>query len=288
MKKLTLAALALVAVAPLTAADWSDTFIAYRTGNKFQEPANDQSMKKDVFSLGHVSGYSLGGNFFSVDMLKSEKIDPANGAGSNGAQEVYVAYRHNLNLSKVFKTKIDFGPVRGIDFTAGFDYNTKNTAFAPSVFKIMAGPTFNFKVPGFLNVGILYYNEKNHNAFGSTKNVSFDPTYQIAGAWGINVPLGKVDTKITGFGTYTGSKGKDGAQVETKPETLIRAYWMFDASPVFGVRKGAIQIGPGVEYWDNKFGDPTFESWSEAAAAGAGRVVNPKTTCFMVNVEFHF
>ena len=45
MKKLTLAALGIVALAslPVSAADWSDTSFGYRTGSKFQEPANPES-----------------------------------------------------------------------------------------------------------------------------------------------------------------------------------------------------------------------------------------------------
>ncbi|MDP1831826.1 MAG: hypothetical protein Q8K67_07190 [Geothrix sp.] len=300
MKNLTLAALGIVALAalPVSAADWSDTSFGYRYGTQFQEPANPDSVAKSIFNLTHVSGYSLGSNFFSVDMLKSNATDPSNNAQTNanfakqGAQEVYVTYKHNLSLGKVFDTKIDFGPVRGMDFTFGFDYAAKNTTFAPAVYKLMAGPTFNFKVPGFLNISLLYYKEKNHNAFGGyaiakggTTDVVFDPTYQVAAAWGIPVALGKVNTSVKGFATFTGPKGKDGSGVETKLETLFRGFWMFDISPVLRTKKGTWQIGPGFEYWDNKFGDPTYATW---AATPSGSVVNPRTTCLMAALEVHF
>lgn len=292
MHRLTATALGLTAVAvlPLSAADWSDTYLGFRTGSKFQEPAYEAPIHKDIYSLSHVSGYSLGTHFFNVDMLKSDLKDPANASGSNGAQEVYVAYRTNLSLSKVSGTKLAGGIVRDVEFTAGFDYNAKNTAFAPSVFKVLAGPTVAFQVPGFFTLGILYYNEKNHNAFGGFTpgghvNVSFDPTYQVAAAWGIEANLGAVTTKVKGFGTYTGAKGKDGAQVETRPETLIDIFWMFDASPIFGAKKGTWQIGPGYEYWNNKFGDPTFAT---SAESGRFAAANPQTSCFMLALEYHF
>lgn len=303
MKKLTLTALALVALAavPASAADWSDTSLGYRTGSNFQEPANPESMSKSIFNLTHASGYSLGSNFFSVDMLTSSTVDPSNNAGSSaafpkqGAHEVYVSYKHSLNLGKVFGTKIEFGPVRGVDFTFGFDYAAKNTTFAPAVYKLLAGPQFSFKVPGFLNVGLLFYKEKNHNAFGGfssskggTTDVSFDATYQIAAAWGIPVAMGPVNTSVKGFATYTGAKGKDGSAVETKPETLARIFWMADVSGLVGCKKGTWQIGPGFEYWDNKFGDPTFATVAAAAASGTGGGVNPKTTCVMAAIEVHF
>ena len=303
MNKLTLTALGIVALAalPLSAADWSDTSLGYRYGTQFQEPANPDSMAKNILNLTHVSGYSLGSNFFSVDMLNSSATDPSNNAQNNanfqkqGAHEVYVSYKHNLSLGKVFATKIDFGPVRGMDFSFGFDYAAKNTTFAPAVYKLMAGPTFNFKVPGFLNVSALYYKEKNHNAFGGfripqggTTDVVFKGTYQIAAAWGIPVALGPVNTSVKGFATFTGAKGKDGSGVETKLETLFRGFWMFDISPVLGCKKNTWQIGPGFEYWDNKFGDPTFATAAEASASGTGGGVNPKTTCLMAALEIHF
>jgi len=286
---------------PLAAADWSDTSLGYRSGSRFQEPANPSTISKNIFSLSHASGYSLGSNFFNVDMLTSESTDPANtagsfnGAGSDGAHEVYVVYRTSLSLAKVFNTKIDFGPVRGIDFTAGFDYAAKNTTFAPAVYKLLVGPTFNFKVPGFFNVGVLYYKEKNHNAYGASKapqggglNVSFEATYQVAAAWGIPVALGPVNTTVKGFATYTGPKGKDGSAVDTKPEVLIRAFYMVDASPLFGTKKGTWQIGPGYEFWDNKFGNPAFSTSAKASASGTGGGVNPRTSCLMLALEVHF
>ncbi|BDU78777.1 hypothetical protein [Mesoterricola sediminis] len=297
MKKLTLAALALAALAsPASAAIWSDTCIGFRTGNDFQEPGIDKKIAKSIIFLNHVSGYTYGSNFFNVDMLKSDKNDPMNsaepGASSGGAQEVYVAYRHNLSLSKVFNTKLEFGPVTDIEFTAGFDYNSKNTTFAPSVFKVVAGPTFSFKVPGFLTLSALYYKEKNHNAFGSYSksiggwnDVSFDPAFRVAAAWGIKIPLGAVNTTFKGFGTYTTAKGIDGSGVPTAPETLIDTTWMFDISPVFRAKAGTWQLGPGYQYWNNKFRNPTYATWAETPA---GRVVNPRTSTFQVAIEYHF
>jgi hypothetical protein len=289
MKKLTFAALGILALAslPAAAADWSDTYLGFHTGTKYQEPGYPDAIKKNIITLNHVSGYSLGSNFFNVDMLSSDDKDPSNGSGSGGAQEVYVAYRHNLSLSKLFSSKMEFGPVRDVEFTAGFDYSAKNTAFAPKVFKVMAGPTFSFKVPGFATLGILYYKEKNHNGIlsgGKGTDVSFDPTYQIAAAWGIDIPLGPVATKFKGFGTYTGTKGKDGFGVETKPETLIDLFWMFDASPVLGAKKGTWQIGPGFQYWNNKFGGQTVAP----ADAPFPFLANPKTTCVQFGIEYHF
>lgn len=301
MKRLTIAALGLVALAaiPASAADWSDTYLGYRTGNNFREPAIEPSIQKQIFSLNHISGNSLGTNFFNVDMLKSDSNDPVNNqtADANatptspkGAQEVYVAYRNNLSLGKVFKKNMGFGIVQDVEWTTGFDYNSKNTEFAPSVWKLITGPTLSFKVPGFLTVGLQYYKEWNHNAFGHSfnnggnNNVVFDGTYQVNVAWGTPIQLGKLDTKFKGFMAITGTKGRDGSNVQSKTETLLDMYYMFDISKLFGAKKGTWQIGPGYEYWHNKFGVPSKSHKDNPFDA----TVNPTTNTLMAAIEYHF
>jgi nucleoside-specific outer membrane channel protein Tsx len=295
MKKsvLTILGLAALATLPAAAADWSDTYLGYRTGNNFREPGIEASIQKQIITLDHVSGNSLGSNFFNVDMLKSDSNDPINNAAAaspKGAQEVYVAYRNNLSFSKMTKSKVAFGPVTDVEWTTGFDWNSKNTEFAPSVYKLILGPTLSFKVPGFLTVGLQYYKEWNHNSFGGfnggNNNVVFDGTYQVNVAWGINAPIGPVPGKFKGFAAFTGPKGKDGSTVQTKLETLIDAYWMADISSLLGAKKGTWQLGPGVEYWNNKFGDPTFSKYADVNVAHA--VANPRTLTTMVSIEYHF
>jgi hypothetical protein len=279
-----------------TAADWSDTFIGFRTGSNYKETGNPDSIKKNILTFSHVSGYSLGQNFFIVDLLMSDRTDPANTSSpgtSKGAYDADLVYRHDLDLGKVFKkTNFAFGPVRGVSVTTGLEYETKNTTFAPATLKFVVGPTLNFKVPGYLKVGALYYEERNHNAFGGYAanngggiNVTYDKTYFITTAWGIPVALGPVNTLFSGFGNYTGKKGKDGSGIESKPETLVRAYWMVDVGAMLGAKKGVWQVGPGWEYWNNKFGIPTYEA---GVSRPAYTQVNPKTSTFQVALEAHF
>ena len=295
MKKITLAVLGIVALAaiPASAATWSDTYLGYRTGNNFREPGYASSIQKQILSLSGVYGNTLGSNFFNVDMLKSDANDPVENvatASPKGAQEVYAVYRNNLSMGALTKSKVEFGPVRDIEWTTGFDYNAKNTQFAPSVYKIITGPTLSFKVPGFLTLGVQYYKEWNHNSYGAfatggNNNVVFKSTYQVNLAWGINANLGPVTGKFKGFGTLTGTKGRDGGNVQTVPETLLDAYWMADFSGLLGAKKGTWQIGPGFEYWNNKFGDPAYPT---VAKTPAFQTVNPTCTTGMLAVEYHF
>ncbi|HEX9161833.1 MAG TPA: hypothetical protein VF980_09015 [Thermoanaerobaculia bacterium] len=277
------------------AAEWSDTYIGFRTGHQYKETGNVNPIQKYILTFDHVSGYSYGQNWFGVDLLKSNSKDPSNLASpgnSDGAQEAYICYRHNLKLSKVFRHSLSFGPINDIMFTAGGDYNTKNTTFAPSTRKIFAGPTLSIRVPGYLNLGVLYDQEWNHNAFGGfaaqnggAVNVTYKPTYMVSASWGIPVAIGPVNTTAKGFANYTGKKGQDGSGVQSMPETLVRAYWMLDAGSFVGARKGAWMIGPGWELWDNKFGVPAFEP---GVPRPQFTQVNPRTNTFVMAVEAHF
>lgn len=251
------------------AADWSDTFAGYRYGTKFTEPSNPSDIKKDIFSLTHVSGYKYGSNFFTVDFLMSDDKDPASGGGG-GAQEVYAVYRHQLSLGAVSGKKVAFGPVKDIAIIAGIDLNSKNDAFAPRVRKFVVGPTFKFDVPGFLDVSLLYRTERNHNGIVG-KSVKFDDAYGVSAAWGIPIPA--INAKLDGFIDHIGKKGKDGFGVETAAETLLRVYLMFDVGAPLG-HKGTFYIGPGYEYWQHKFG----------AANGPGN----NTRAPMIALEAHF
>ena len=47
-------------------------------------------------------------------------------------------------------------------------------------------------------------------------------------------------------------------------ETLCDTYLMFDVSNVFGRKNGAIFIGPGFEFWNNKFGAPNVTDYANS------------------------
>lgn len=68
------------------AADWSSNSVGYRYAPSQSEPGTASKVSKNILSFTHVSGDSLGGNFFTIDLLNSSANDPANGGGK-GAQE---------------------------------------------------------------------------------------------------------------------------------------------------------------------------------------------------------
>lgn len=253
--------LATLLSATAQASSWSDTFIGYRYGTEFTEPNNSKDVEKHVLSLGHVSGYSLGQNFFNLDLLQSDSADPASGS-DNGATEAYLTYRHQLHYGKVFGEPLAFGPVKDMALSAGFDLNTKNTAFAPRKRQLVVGPTFKFDVPkGFVDLSLLYSYEWNHCGIGpcglpgNDNDLSFDPYYQINLAWGLPFDAGPVPMKFQGFYNYNGKKGDDYFGVSTKPEQLMRTSLMVDVGQLAWGDENTLWGGVGYEYWRNKFGN---------------------------------
>ena len=276
-----LATALLACAAASHAADWSDTSIGARYGNKFAEPFGSNEIKKGIVNLNHVSGYKFGSNFFNADFLVSNYKDPAGAGSTNGAQEAYIVYRHTLDLEKVSGSPMKMGPLRGWGLTAGFDVNTKTDAGYNSKKRMLVlGPTVFVDVPGFLNVSLLLLWESNapYNTFSkvSTPRYSYKTHPMLTGAWGI--PLGK-DTGFSfeGFANFIASKGKNEFGGDTAAETNIDAQVMYDLAALAGA-KGKFKVGLEYQYWKNKFGNNT------SGAAGSGAFA--KTT--MVRAEYHF
>ena len=121
--------------------------MGYQYQGNVREPANPNKITKNVVEFGHASGYKYGSNFFATDLYLSDGNDPANNGGG-GAHEAYVVYRHNLSLSAVSGSKLAFGPVRDVSLMTGFNWSTKNDAFASRVRELMIGPTFHIDVNG--------------------------------------------------------------------------------------------------------------------------------------------
>jgi hypothetical protein len=284
-KRLGAAVLMLAAVAATNsmAADWSDTALSVRYGTKFAEPYDNNAdgsrvdITKVIYGLTHISGYKYGTNFFNVDLLESNRKDPGDGiAGNPGAQEVYIVYRHMLDIGKVSGTSFKYGPMRGLGLTAGFDMNAKNDGYGSKKRMWVIGPTVMFDVPGFVNVSALVFDESN-----SPTGLDSRYHYKNHGAfevdWGI--PMGFAPIFFQGYGLFIGSKGKNEFGGDTKPETHIDLAFMFDFGEAVGGPKGTFKIGVGYEYWKNKFGNPTRPS-------DAGEGATARTP--MIRAEYHF
>ena len=268
---------------PAQAATFSDTSIGYRYGTEYAEPFNPKAVAKDIINFNHISGYKYGTNFFNIDLLSSDSVDPAGAGSSNGAQEVYVVYRNTVELEKLTGTSYAFGPVRGVGITGGFDYNTKNDAGYNSKKRMLvAGPTFMMDVPGFLNLSVLLLWESNapYSTFSkvSTPRYNYDTHAMIGAAWGIPFSIGALPLSFEGFANFIAAKGKNESGGDTAAETNIDMQVMYDLSPALGVAPKSLKVGLEYQYWKNKFGN------NSDGIAGPGAFA--KTP--MVRVEYHF
>ncbi len=281
LSRIGVAAAMAVAASAGHAADWSDTYIGYRTGSKFAEPFGSNDIHKDIINFSHVSGYKYGSNFFNVDFLKSDEKDPAGAGSTNGAHEVYIVYRNTVDLEKAAGVAAKFGPVRGMGVTFGFDVNAKTDAGYNSKKRMLVvGPTLFVDVPGFLNVSLLLLKESNapYNTFTntSTPRYNYKTHPMLSAAWGI--PLAKdIPISFEGYANFIASKGKNEFGGDTAAETLIDMQVMYDVSSHWGA-KGQFKVGLEYQYWKNKFGN------DHSGPAGDGAFA--KTP--MLRAEYHF
>lgn len=278
-----LAALALLGAGAAQAVDWSDTALSYRYGTHYAEPFNPADIRKNIVNLSHVNGYAYGKNFISADLLLSDKKDPDSAGSGSGARELYVLYRHTLDLGKVTGKDFKAGPVRGLGFTAGFDFNVKHDAGYNSRKRMLvAGPTLNLDVPGFLDISLLALWESNapYNGFSrtATPRYDYDVHPMLNAVWGIPFSAG-VPLSFEGYANFIGSKGRNEFGGATKPETNIDMQIMYDMSAAVGAAKNTFKVGVEYQYWKNKFGNST-----------KGNPGNPGATARtpMVRAEYHF
>jgi hypothetical protein len=264
------------------AADWSDTALTYRYGNKFAEPFGSNDITKNILGLSHVSGYKYGSNFFNADLLMSNDKDPAYKDAKTGAQEVYVVYRNTLDLGKVTGTSFKTSGVRGLGVTGGFDFNSKADAGYNSKKRmVVLGPTLMVDVPGFLNVSLLGLWESNspYSTFDNkgTGRYNYKAHPMLGLSWGIPFNVG-IPLSFEGYANFIAPKGKNEFGGDTVAETLIDMQVMYDISG-----NKTFKVGIEYQYWKNKFGNKTTDMIS-ATQAGPGATARTP----MLRAEYHF
>ena len=276
------AALLVGASACAVAAEWSDTSLSWRIGNRFTEPFNPLPIRKNIFALTHVSGYQYGSNFFNVDLLQSDSNDPGSLTQSSGAQEAYVTYRHTFDIGKLRATDLSFGPVSAVGATVGFDWKTKNdVGYNSRKRMLVAGPTLTWKAPGFLQTSLLLLHESNapSGAFPPISQVTGRYTYRLhpmlTASWGI--PIGN-GFKFEGYANLIAAKGRDEVGNQTGPETNVDMQLMYDLGAAMGSAKNMFRIGLEYQFWNNKFGN--------TAATTGGRGGRASTP--MIRADVHF
>lgn len=277
-----LAILLAIMACDVHAATWSDFAIGWRTGSDYREPFNPEAIGKNIFSFTYAGGHRYGSQFFNLDLLKSDRHDPASLDGRSGALEAYAIYRYTLDFGKLRQRMLSFGPVRSVGLTAGFDWNSKNDIAYNSRKRMwVLGPTLIWNVPGHLNTSLLLAGESNapSGPYPPVSNVRGRYTYKthpmLAIDWGI--PLGE-RLSFEGFANFIAAKGRNETGQATGPETNIDMRLMLDAGAMLGARPRVFTVGIEYQFWNNKFGN--------TAATTQGNGYRASTP--MLRVESHF
>lgn len=255
---------------------WNDTFIGYRVGNNFHFPGVADKIKQNIGYLTTTGGFRYGSYAFNVDYRVSDSANPeVGGPNSGGAQEVYSVGRVTASASKIFGKPMGVGVIRDFGLTGGYEFGTKNDAYAQRARMLVLGGTVEFALPrGFWNLTLGARTESNHNGIVGV-DVDYDTAWHVESSWLYPFRLGSVPMIFRGFFSSTGPKGKDGFGVKTTTEYLTRAALLADVGSFAGHPR-TVYAGVGYEYWKNMFGTPSDEA------------VNTKTSTPMLQVEVHF
>lgn len=234
------------------AVDWSDTELQYLHGNQFREPFNPDDVRKDILTLQHASGHSLGRNFFFIDALKSDGKD-------EHADELYAEGYSSWSLSKLGGRSLQAGLIKDVNLTLGLNYGYKsysNYGVNPRV--LLPGLTLDLNVPGFsyLNVDVLAYIDRGR--FDGRDNGCHAETYQITPVWKLPFSIGSARFSFEGFTDFIGEHGDCDKQILAQPQLRWDVGHHFDKS-------NKLLLGLEYQYWHNKFGiDGLKESLPQA------------------------
>lgn len=282
--KLATLAMAITAGTNVHAADWSDNSVSWRAGNRFAEPFKPNDISKHILAYTHASGGQYGSDFLNIDYLMSNQDDPKTFGSDSGAKEVYLTYRHTVDLAALTGHDMKFGPIRSVGITAGIDLNSKSDSGYNSRKRMLVlGPTLSFDVPGFFNLGLHWLHESNHP---SVSPGAFDPgfpdsryTYkthpQLAASWA--TPIGA--WSFEGYANLIDEKGRSETGAKTATEFNIDMKLIRDIGTWFDQAPRRWRAGVEYQYWNNKFGN----SDRTVGAIGGNTAKTP-----MLRIEYHF
>jgi opacity protein-like surface antigen len=261
------------------------------------DPGVTNKTAKQVYAYTHFDVWGYGTNFFNIDLLKSDKADPAAPCGAAftgcaGATEIYGLIRSTFGFNELFNTHaFTMGVLHDVSIEVGADANSENNNFAVAKRDVVAGLQFAFDLPyhGYVNIAPLYYKEISHDAFttcppiglGAPGNCSADGNTRFKGTWAVEtgyyMDLGFLPPNlqyfaISGRAGFYGPKGSDiSPLVGTPTKTEINSEPIrltFDAGKlVWGPKYShEVDLWVAYRYWQNKFG---LDHSADGACIGA-------------------
>jgi nucleoside-specific outer membrane channel protein Tsx len=229
-----------------------------------------RDVNKVIVNVGTFNVWDYGSNFLSLDILLSNPNEVALNS-SVGSTELYGVYRGQLSPDKIFGLNTKFGPITAINFEAGGDLETENTAFAPDKKLLVVGPNVHFDLgSGFLNVGIHFSKEWNNNGIAGTA-VSFSPAAEFEFVWLYSLKkLTGLPLDFKGFVNVVTPKGINGFGGQTYTEVLARPTLSLDVGSMVFHKPHVPDVFLALELWEHKFGNSDSLPGAEEVAPEIG------------------
>ena len=221
-------------------------------------PGKPNKGKDIVKNMAHFEHTDTGGmvwNSLTVTGLFSDKNDPA--INGSGATEFYTTYRGDVSATGFGQPPITMPGVSDLMFEFGGDLNWKDTQYAPRRKFLLLGPIFYFDLPGSVTFAVHFAKEWGHQGF-TNRTENYNPTWNTELSWTEYLdPLVHIPVRWEGVFNVTGPKGTDTLGVHTKTEFYTYSSLILDVGEVFHSKPHVFDAFVGVQYWYNKFGNPT-------------------------------
>lgn len=244
--KVCATACAVGAMVPAMAADWSISSIEYRRGNNFNDNGltGGPKFSKDLFEYENITGSSWGRTYFFITAEKTAQED-GRSAGIYSEGDLYWSF------SKLTGKKVQFGPIKDVVATIGYNYGAKNSAFRPNAKVLTYGGGLEFDVPKFtfFNLDVVAYRDTGtYSGFGGGSLCGRPATtYQVTPYWSLPFNVGNLRFVFDGYMDVIGAHGDCKQQILTEPQLKL------DVGNFWG-KPDSVYVGFEYQYWKNKFG----------------------------------
>lgn len=226
---------------PARAQGWSITEAQYQTGAAMQEHEVSPTGIQHLLTFQHVSGWSLGENFFFVDMACCE------GAGA-ADRDIYMEWYPFLSLEALTGREFAWGPVRGIGPLGGINWGAQD-----KVLKITPGFRLQLDLPGFAfaNLDYLYLVDRSAGLAegGAPKSGN---SHVIDFNWVLPFEIGDRAFSVEGHMEWQSSRNTETGRAPYW--ILMQPQFRFDVGRMVTGKPGRLFIGSEMHVWINKFG----------------------------------
>ncbi len=179
---------------------------------------------KDILTLEHADGWTLGDNYLFVDISHITNQDDQT--------SIYGEWQPRFSLSKLFGVNLNLGPLHDILETNRLDFGGGFLAY-------LAGGAVDLNIPGFA-----YW----HQHFFVRKDIHLTgATWQVTSEWSLPFRIGPVRFVQDGFVHFIGAEGTSNFNVITQPQLLL------DVGRFAGY-EDQLLLGVEVDYRYNEFG----------------------------------